>query len=114
MQINVETQNIILTNRTFEEILSDTHVAKDSERHLPAFTALDRDDWADFREKHTSTGINKRSMDAIDTAAFVVILDTESRHYGNVSSAIETLNYIPRTDYSYIATCLIRHMYISL
>ena len=71
--------------RTFQNILADTNLAKDAEIHLPAFTALDRDDWADFREKHTSFGINKASMDIIDTAAFIVILDTESRDYGDVS-----------------------------
>ena len=69
----------------FEEILSEENVASDADRFLPAFTALDRDEWAEFRDKYTATGLNKRTMDIIDTAAFFVVLDNESQGYGEVS-----------------------------
>eukprot|EP00800_Vazella_pourtalesii_P014939 TRINITY_DN3916_c0_g2_i2.p3 TRINITY_DN3916_c0_g2~~TRINITY_DN3916_c0_g2_i2.p3 ORF type:complete len:220 (-),score=55.47 TRINITY_DN3916_c0_g2_i2:1159-1818(-) len=67
-----------------EEILADTRQASDAERHLASFTALDRDEWAEFREKYTSTGVNKQLMDTIDTAAFFLVLESEIRHYGNL------------------------------
>ena len=77
-----------------EEILADTSQASDAERHLASFTALDRDEWADFREKYTSTGVNKHLMDMIDTAAFFLVLETETRHYGNVSQIVRELSII--------------------
>ncbi|KAI6658009.1 Carnitine O-palmitoyltransferase 1, liver isoform-like isoform X2 [Oopsacas minuta] len=82
--------------KTMEEILSDTTPASDAEKHLASFTALDRDEWADFREKYATTGANKRYMDMIDTAAFFLVLDTETKHYGNLPDEYygeETLQY---------------------
>ena len=45
------------------------------EARLPALTAIGRTRWAEIREDHFSGGLNKMSLDEIETAMFVVNLD---------------------------------------
>mmetsp|Transcript_45820 Transcript_45820/g.115389 ORF Transcript_45820/g.115389 Transcript_45820/m.115389 type:complete len:799 (+) Transcript_45820:296-2692(+) len=47
----------------------------EAESMLAAFTADDRTTWANVRERFFSDGVNKRSLSAIEKAAFVVVLD---------------------------------------
>jgi carnitine O-palmitoyltransferase 1 len=46
-----------------------------AEGHLPALTADGRINWAENREKFFSEGINKRSLEIIESSVFVLILD---------------------------------------
>ena len=70
--------------KTFLSILADNSAVTEAEQKLPAFTAGDRDEWADFKEKHLSTGQNKENMEFIEKCAFVIILDPDERFLGKV------------------------------
>ena len=67
------------------EIVNDTTPPAVGEEHLAALTAGDRTTWAETREKYFHTGVNRTSLEAIEKAAFVVILDDEEYHLGEVS-----------------------------
>ena len=45
------------------------------------FTASDRVTWAEARNKFFNKGLNKDSLDIIEKAAFVLVLDEESYGY---------------------------------
>lgn len=51
--------------------------ASDAEQNLAALTATGRIEWAENREKFFSEGINKRSLHAIESAVFVVVLQDD-------------------------------------
>eukprot|EP00049_Salpingoeca_infusionum_P017781 m.354327 g.354327 ORF g.354327 m.354327 type:complete len:789 (+) comp16984_c0_seq1:187-2553(+) len=61
------------------------------EKHLAALTAIDRTTWAHFRNDHMARGVTRASLDAIERAAFVVILDdsTPSNPSDNMSEKHE-------------------------
>lgn len=46
----------------------------ESEKNLASLTAWNRTKWAEVREKYFKSGINKNSLDAVENAAFVLIL----------------------------------------
>ncbi|CAH0521081.1 unnamed protein product [Peronospora belbahrii] len=48
-----------------------------AEQNLAALTAAGRIEWAENREQYLSSGINKRSLEAIESAVFVVVLQNE-------------------------------------
>ena len=48
------------------------------ERGIAAFTAQGRISWAESREKYFSTGRNKLSLEMIESAVFVVVLDSDT------------------------------------
>lgn len=52
--------------------------ASDAEANLAALTAVGRIDWAENRERYFSEGKNKRSLQAIESAVFVVVLQDET------------------------------------
>lgn len=60
-----------------DKILNSTETTTDSERNLASLTAMDRTNWSKTRSKHFSTGINKDSLHAIESAAFFMALDDE-------------------------------------
>ncbi|CEG45495.1 choline carnitine o [Plasmopara halstedii] len=66
--------------RQFEWIES-TALAMDppskSEEHLAALTAVGRIEWAKNREQFFSGGVNKRSLEMIESAIFVVVLQDD-------------------------------------
>jgi len=64
---------------------SQTPLAKQSRkgRNISAFTAGPRSRWAEVREIYFSDGINRKSLDCIEKAAF--ILHLEDRHFTNLS-----------------------------
>ncbi|KAM9779969.1 carnitine O-palmitoyltransferase 1, liver isoform [Neosynchiropus ocellatus] len=62
-----------------QKILDDTSPPQPGEEKLGALTAGDRIPWAQMRKKHFSSGINRRSMDVIDRAAFFITLDDEEQ-----------------------------------
>ncbi|KAJ0405889.1 hypothetical protein ATCC90586_003350 [Pythium insidiosum] len=45
-----------------------------AEKHLAALTAVGRIEWAENREKYFSEGVNKRSLEMIESAVFMVVL----------------------------------------
>ena len=48
---------------------------------MGVFTASDRVTWAEARNKFFNKGLNKDSLDIIEKAAFVLVLDEESYGY---------------------------------
>jgi len=42
-------------------------------RSIAALTGLSRTDWAKIRTEHFSSGVNKQSLDALESAIFHVI-----------------------------------------
>jgi carnitine O-palmitoyltransferase 1, liver isoform len=59
------------------------------EKHLASLTALNRTKWAETREKYFSEGVNKVSLQEIESSAFIVVLDDEPFSFGLNSSSKE-------------------------
>uniref|UniRef100_A0A3Q0SIJ1 Uncharacterized protein n=1 Tax=Amphilophus citrinellus TaxID=61819 RepID=A0A3Q0SIJ1_AMPCI len=62
-----------------QRILDDPSPPSKGEAKLGALTAGDRIPWAKARTKYFSSGVNKRSLDCIERAAFFVTLDDEEQ-----------------------------------
>ncbi|XP_077357890.1 carnitine O-palmitoyltransferase 1, liver isoform isoform X1 [Festucalex cinctus] len=62
-----------------QRILDDPSPPCTGEAKLGALTAGDRIPWAQARSKYFSSGINKRSLDCIEKAAFFVALDDDEQ-----------------------------------
>ncbi|KAK1881321.1 Carnitine O-palmitoyltransferase 1 liver isoform [Dissostichus eleginoides] len=62
-----------------QKILDDPSAPSTGEAKLGALTAGDRIPWAEARTKYFSSGVNKRSLDCIEKAAFFVSLDDEEQ-----------------------------------
>jgi carnitine O-palmitoyltransferase 1 len=60
-----------------QRILDDKALPDEGEEKLAALTAGARATWCNARKKYFSKGINKVSLDVIETAAFVLVLDLE-------------------------------------
>lgn len=60
-----------------EEILQSKSEPLPGEELLASLTAWDRTKWAEVRKKLFSRGINRVSLNTIETAAFVLALDDE-------------------------------------
>uniref|UniRef100_A0A674PK88 Carnitine O-palmitoyltransferase 1, muscle isoform n=1 Tax=Takifugu rubripes TaxID=31033 RepID=A0A674PK88_TAKRU len=65
----------------FQRILNDTSEPQQGELKLAALTAGNRVPWARARSKYFSQGLNKVSLDAIESAAFFLTLDDEPQGY---------------------------------
>ena len=68
-----------------DEIIRDPTPPEKGEEHLAALTAGERTQWAEARETFFRTGVNRSSLEAIEKAAFVLILDDEEFEIGTVS-----------------------------
>ncbi|XP_022689348.1 carnitine O-palmitoyltransferase 1, muscle isoform-like [Varroa jacobsoni] len=64
----------------FERILCDPSEAED-EKYLASLTAGERRIWAETRANCFRSGLNRVSLDAIESSAFVVALDEEEYEY---------------------------------
>ncbi|KAF3699634.1 Carnitine O-palmitoyltransferase 1, liver isoform [Channa argus] len=62
-----------------QRILDDHSPPQIGEEYLGALTAGDRIPWFQIRKQYFSSGVNKRSLDAIERAAFFVTLDEEEQ-----------------------------------
>uniref|UniRef100_A0A671X9L8 carnitine O-palmitoyltransferase n=1 Tax=Sparus aurata TaxID=8175 RepID=A0A671X9L8_SPAAU len=62
-----------------QRILDDLSPPQPGEDKLGALTAGDRMPWSRMRKQYFSSGINKRSLDAIERAAFFITLDDEEQ-----------------------------------
>ncbi len=69
--------NTIELKHQIDQILNSSSSTTDSESNLAALTAMDRTKWAKTRMTHFSTGINRDSLHAIESAAFFMSLDDE-------------------------------------
>ncbi|KIH44381.1 hypothetical protein ANCDUO_25594, partial [Ancylostoma duodenale] len=65
----------------YEAILNQEIDQLPVERHLAVLTAGERTHWARTRRAYFRSGINKTSLNDIERAAFVVILDDEEVSY---------------------------------
>ncbi|CAF3913071.1 unnamed protein product [Rotaria magnacalcarata] len=65
-----------------DEIVRDTTPPDYGEEHLAALTAGERTLWAEARGKYFLSGVNRVSLEAIEKAAFVVILDDDEFDIG--------------------------------
>ncbi|CAF0964623.1 unnamed protein product [Rotaria sp. Silwood1] len=65
-----------------DEIIRDTTPPAYGEEHLAALTAGERPLWAEARETFFRSGVNRYSLEAIEKAAFVLILDDEDFDIG--------------------------------
>jgi len=68
----------------FERILQDESEAELGEEKLAALTASDRPTWAKIRKEFFSKGTNRTSLNIIESAAFVVVLDDEEYNFDKV------------------------------
>lgn len=76
----------ILTPQTLEEVLE--FIIEDADKHeasynkgsksLAALTATDRTTWAQARNQYFASGINKDSLDVLESAIFHMVLETRS------------------------------------
>jgi len=76
---------IILFFSQLDEIIRDSTDSAYGEEHLAALTAGERTLWAEARQTYFSSGVNRTSLEAIEKAAFVLILDDEEYDIGTVS-----------------------------
>ncbi|XP_071842084.1 carnitine O-palmitoyltransferase 1, liver isoform-like isoform X2 [Apostichopus japonicus] len=81
LQLNGSTLEPCDLEKIFTSILEDTYEPTEAELHLPALTAGERTPWASARKRFFSSGCNKTSLDVIEGAAFVLVLDTEEYDY---------------------------------
>lgn len=63
--------------RLIEKIIADDSPATESEQHLGALTAAERKTWAVARKTHFTKGINRISLNAIENAIFVLVLEDQ-------------------------------------
>ena len=61
--------------RQIQGILNDPSTSDEGEAHLGALTASDRGTWAETRNRFFQSGLNKASLDVIEKAAFILVLD---------------------------------------
>lgn len=79
-RMNIYYKGRLLLPKEIESILDkiledDVNSALAGEEHLGVVTAVDRVSWAKTRDTYFSKGINKASLETIEKAAFVLILD---------------------------------------
>ncbi|CAF0926282.1 unnamed protein product [Adineta steineri] len=65
-----------------DEIIRDTTPPAYGEEHLAALTAGERTLWAEARETYFRSGVNRSSLEAIEKAAFILVLDDEEFEIG--------------------------------
>ena len=71
--------------RKIQYILDDTTEVNDkAEARLAVMTASERTTWANLRERSFRHGVNKTSLDIIESAAFVLALDDYEYDYDEV------------------------------
>ena len=67
--------------QSFEKIVKDETPCLEHEKHLGVLTAADRVTWAKTRRECFSKGVNRQSLDVIERAAFVMVLEDEPFEY---------------------------------
>lgn len=85
LQVNGTTLAACDFEKQFTAILEDDYEPTKAELHLPALTAGDRTPWATARKRFFSSGCNKTSLDTIEGAAFMLVLDDDEFDYNEES-----------------------------
>ncbi|XP_071942784.1 carnitine O-palmitoyltransferase 1, liver isoform-like isoform X2 [Antedon mediterranea] len=80
-QINGYNLNACELEQQFQYILDDDTEPGEGDKYIPALTAGERIPWAAARQKFFKSGDNKVSLDIIEKAAFVVVLDEDEHDY---------------------------------
>lgn len=75
-----------------EEILKSNDLTSPNEDLLASLTALNRTKWAQIRNSMFNKGINRISLHAIESAAFIVSLDEEA-YESNVFKGAELSHF---------------------
>jgi carnitine O-palmitoyltransferase 1 len=91
--------NYCFFSSQLDEIIRDTTPPAYGEEHLAALTAGERPLWAEARETYFRGGVNRYSLEAIEKAAFVLILDEEDFEIGLVSLLKRKLIFICDSDF---------------
>ena len=73
-------------NSQIQCILDDSSTPEDGEEFLAVMTASERTEWARVREQYFATGVNRNSLNTVETAAFVLVLDDYEYDYDPVST----------------------------
>ena len=60
-------------------------VSDEAEAKLAVMTASERTTWANLRDQSFRHGVNKTSLDIIESAAFVLVLDDYEYDYDEVN-----------------------------
>lgn len=60
-----------------EWIVNSKEVASHAESYLASLTSWTRTKWAEIRDEFFSSGINKKSLEIVESAAFMLILNDE-------------------------------------
>ncbi|CAF1112622.1 unnamed protein product [Rotaria sordida] len=83
-----------------DEIIKDPTLPCYGEEHLGALTAGERTLWAEAHQTYFSTGVNRSSLEAIEKAAFTLILDDEEYDIGVLqsNSSLSSINNENTTD----------------
>ena len=74
--------------------MDDSRNVTDMESMVGVLTSSRRNTWAQARDTHFSSGVNKASLNAIESAAFVLVLEQESY---TANSEVVLMNYNPPT-----------------
>ncbi|XP_077423675.1 carnitine O-palmitoyltransferase 1, muscle isoform [Vanacampus margaritifer] len=73
----------------FSRILNDTSEPQPGELKLAALTAGNRVTWAQARMKYFSQGVNRVSLDAVESAAFFLALDDKPQGFDAKSNSLD-------------------------
>jgi len=105
----------VLSYRQMEQILdNDTGTVGPGEEHLAALTAHDRTSWAAAREQFFSKGVNRRSMEMIEKAAYVLFFDDSSPNLLNKVSELSQWALIGCSSTVTDNAKMIVYMYLSI
>ncbi|CAF1425143.1 unnamed protein product [Adineta steineri] len=81
-----------------DEIIRDASEPAYGEEHLAALTAGERTSWAETRAKYFSAGVNRTSLETIEKAAFILILDDEEYDIGSLNMNSSTQNSAEKSE----------------
>lgn len=76
-----------------EHILQRNEVPSHGEKYLGSLTAWDRTSWARAREKYFSSGINKISLNVVESAAIFLVLHDEPFDYDSDTKSNGAMEY---------------------
>eukprot|EP00128_Syssomonas_multiformis_P006040 Colp12_sorted_trinity150504_noHs@9833 len=68
-----------------------TPAPTDGEAEVAALTSWGRTEWAEAREKHFDEGTNRASLDLIESAIFVVVIEDELSGYDEESGSLDLM-----------------------
>lgn len=85
-----------------EQILKMNEVSSHGEKYIGSLTAWDRTNWARAREKYFSSGINKISLNVVESAAIFLVLHDKPFEYDSDSKSNKMEYYASQSMYGCI------------